>query len=325
MSRLSLHFLAPSGASTDHVPVWNGTKWAPALPAERVLYDAKGDILIGSAADARGRLAVGSNGQVLTADSAQSLGVKWATPAAGYADPLTTKGDLLGRSSSATDRLPVGSNGQALVADSTQTLGVKWATVAGAVATDTIFDAKGDLPVGTGADAAARLAVGSNGQVLTADSAETTGVKWTAYSGMAFAGCKAVRSTVQSIPNSADTVISFTDADEFDTDSMHDTSTNPSRITVPTGMTGVWRITATTSWAAHSNATPRTAELKKNGSAVSRYLAGDRRTSFASTAGFGGFDAVLSLTAGDYIELVVSQDAGASVNVQATLALTRLS
>ena len=323
--RLDVHILNPGAEGKIPKVVSGKVTWVTPPADTAVIFDAKGDLLAASAADTPARLAVGSNGQVLTADSAQTLGVKWATPAAGYADPLTTKGDLVGRSSSATDRLPVGSNGQALVADSTQTLGVKWATVAGAVATDTIFDAKGDLPVGTGADAAARLPVGSNGQVLTADSAETTGIKWTTYSGMAFAGCKAVRSTVQSIPNSADTVISFTDADEFDTDSMHDTSTNPSRITVPTGMTGVWRITATTSWAAHSNATPRTAELKKNGSAVSRYLAGDRRTSFASTAGFGGFDAVLSLTAADYIELVVSQDAGASVNVQATLALTRLS
>lgn len=48
----------------------------------------------------------------------------------------------------------------------------------GAVATDTIFDAKGDLAVGTGADTAARLPVGTDGQVLTADSAEATGTKW---------------------------------------------------------------------------------------------------------------------------------------------------
>lgn len=46
------------------------------------------------------------------------------------------------------------------------------------MATDGIWSAKGDLVVGTGATAASRLAVGTNGQVLTADSAQATGVKW---------------------------------------------------------------------------------------------------------------------------------------------------
>lgn len=42
----------------------------------------------------------------------------------------------------------------------------------------TAIDAKGDLIGGTGADTFARLAVGANGTVLTADSVETTGLKW---------------------------------------------------------------------------------------------------------------------------------------------------
>lgn len=41
--------------------------------------DAKGDILTGTAADTVGRLAVGSNGAVLVADSAQTAGVRWTT------------------------------------------------------------------------------------------------------------------------------------------------------------------------------------------------------------------------------------------------------
>jgi hypothetical protein len=48
----------------------------------------------------------------------------------------------------------------------------------------TAIDAKGDLIVGTGADAFARLAVGAtNGHVLTVDSAEATGLKYAAPAG----------------------------------------------------------------------------------------------------------------------------------------------
>ena len=46
------------------------------------------------------------------------------------------------------------------------------------VATDTIFDAKGDLVAGTGADAATKVTVGANGTILVADSAVANGVKW---------------------------------------------------------------------------------------------------------------------------------------------------
>lgn len=48
----------------------------------------------------------------------------------------------------------------------------------GNVATDPIFDAKGDLPVGTGANTAQKLTVGANDTFLVPDSAQTTGLKW---------------------------------------------------------------------------------------------------------------------------------------------------
>ena len=44
----------------------------------------------------------------------------------------------------------------------------------------TIVDAKGDLIAGTGSDTVSRLAVGTNNHVLTADSAQATGLKWAA-------------------------------------------------------------------------------------------------------------------------------------------------
>lgn len=46
----------------------------------------------------------------------------------------------------------------------------------------TAIDAKGDLIAGTGADAFSRLAVGTNNQVLTADSSTATGLKWASAS-----------------------------------------------------------------------------------------------------------------------------------------------
>jgi hypothetical protein len=47
----------------------------------------------------------------------------------------------------------------------------------------TAIDAKGDLIVGTGADTFSKLTAGTNGYVLTTDSAEATGLKWAAAAG----------------------------------------------------------------------------------------------------------------------------------------------
>ena len=47
----------------------------------------------------------------------------------------------------------------------------------------TAFDAKGDLVAGTGADTFAKLTVGANNTVLTADSSTATGLKWATPAG----------------------------------------------------------------------------------------------------------------------------------------------
>ena len=50
---------------------------------QNAIVDAKGDLIAATAADTPARLAVGTNGQVLTADSTAATGLTWATPAGG--------------------------------------------------------------------------------------------------------------------------------------------------------------------------------------------------------------------------------------------------
>jgi hypothetical protein len=91
-------------------------------------------------------------------------------------NPETTTGDIAYRSATANTntRLAIGTTGQVL----TVAAGVpSWATP-----TDqTPLTTKGDVFTFSTVDA--RLGVGANGTVLTADSAETTGLKWAAPAG----------------------------------------------------------------------------------------------------------------------------------------------
>ena len=59
-----------------------------------------------------------------------------------------------------------------------RTLGNAIDTTMGTMVAKTIVDAKGDLIAATAADTVARLAVGANNTVLTADSSTATGLKW---------------------------------------------------------------------------------------------------------------------------------------------------
>lgn len=58
------------------------------------LVDAKGDLLVGTAPDTPGRLGVGTDGQLLMADSTQPTGIKWATFTGGAVINQTIRGTI---------------------------------------------------------------------------------------------------------------------------------------------------------------------------------------------------------------------------------------
>jgi hypothetical protein len=102
--------------------------------------DAKGDLIAGTGADAFSRLGVGANNTVLTADSAEATGLKWA--AAGSSSPLTTKGDLY-TFSTTNARLPIGADFAFLEADAAEATGNKWNISAFTTYTPTITAGSG--------------------------------------------------------------------------------------------------------------------------------------------------------------------------------------
>ena len=110
--------------------------------------EALGDSIDASLVDLKG----GTTGQVLSKNSNTDMDFTWVTDAAGDITGVTAGIGISGGGTSGT------------------------VTVTNSMATE--IDAKGDLIAGTGADTFSRLAVGTNNQVLTADSSTATGLKW---------------------------------------------------------------------------------------------------------------------------------------------------
>ena len=80
----------------------------------------------------------------------------------------------------------------------------------------TTFDAKGDLVAGTGADTFAKLTVGANNTVLTADSTTATGLKWAAATATSGPTFRAYRNANQTVSTGTWVKIDF-DTESWDT------------------------------------------------------------------------------------------------------------
>jgi trimeric autotransporter adhesin len=104
--------------------------------------DAKGDLIVGTAADTAARLAVGTDGHLLTAASGEATGLIYALDP--VTDAVTTKGDIVAATAADTlSRLGVGANDTVLTADSAEATGLKWAAPAGGGADWSLLNAGG--------------------------------------------------------------------------------------------------------------------------------------------------------------------------------------
>lgn len=154
----------------------------------------KGDILAATGASAFARVGTGGAGNdnyALLANSAATAGVAFGLVGPQSISGISgiAKGQLVGATGTNTLGLvSTGTNDYVLTADSAQGAGVKWAQVgsvsisANAVTTDKIAGVggivKGSLVTASATDTLTTRTVGTNGQILSADSTEASGLKW---------------------------------------------------------------------------------------------------------------------------------------------------
>jgi len=94
--------------------------------------NAKGDLIVGAAVDTAAILTSGTNGQVLSVNTATATGLEWVTSDDANAIQnaiVDAKGDIIAATAADTvSRLAVGANGTVLTAASGQATGLEWAT-----------------------------------------------------------------------------------------------------------------------------------------------------------------------------------------------------
>lgn len=173
----------------------------------------------------------------------------------------------------------------------------------------------------SGGTAGALLYATSSSAIAYLPEAPTDGqaLVWNAASGRWKPGnvvsqaCRVYNSGNESISNGANVALTF-DSERFDTDTIHDTGSNTSRLTCKTA--GKYAITGHAEFAASTAGNARYLSIRLNGATFigaqgSPPIAGGNSVLLTVT---GMYD----LAVNDYVELIAYQDTGGSLNVLAT-------
>lgn len=297
------------------------------LPAD---FEVFGQAVATSMADLLG----GTTGQILSKATNADMDFTWVSPNPGDITGITATSPLTGGGTSGDVTVGIQAasttqSGAVQLTDSTSSTSTTTAATPNSVKSAydlantantkaqgdisaSIVDAKGDLIAATAADTVARLAVGTNGQVLTADSTAATGMKWAAAAGgSTFSGVVVRLSSSQSTTNDAGTIINF-DTEVIDTDNYHSTSSNTSRLTVPSGKAGKFVVGCSAVFA--NNGTGyRNISFRKNGTTYFNNIS-------AQNVGGSGNAGVMvtmvyDMAVGDYFEIDAYQNSGGSLNL----------
>lgn len=125
------------------------------------------------------------------------------------------------------------------------------------------------------------------------------------HSALVVPAVRVYNTTNQTIDNTTVTILTF-DSERFDTASMHDTSSNTSRITIP--VAGIYRFTATIGFEAAMGAATRViTSLKLNGTT---YIGRMETNKIPSTNLVQCCTCIWQCAANDYVEVDVYQDSG---------------
>ncbi len=150
-------------------------------------------------------------------------------------------------------------------------------------------------------------------KVSTIADAGDTGIvrpsDWNANHTLNFRGALAISTASQNIPHVTLTAINWS-TETYDTDNIHESTTHPSRLTVPAGVTYA-RLSANTQWASNSVGF-RYITIHKNGTEVVGLPVSKKIASYETEDNI--HSAIIPVTGGDYFDFLVYQDSGSSLS-----------